>query len=24
VVAQLVGGRDPEIPLAPFDPKRYL
>jgi len=24
VVAQLVGGRDPEIPVAPFDPKRYL
>lgn len=24
VVAQLVGRREPEIPLAPFDPKRYL
>jgi len=24
VVAQLVGGREPEIPVAPFDPKRYL
>jgi D-amino-acid dehydrogenase len=24
VVAQLIGGREPEIPVAPFDPKRYL
>jgi D-amino-acid dehydrogenase len=24
VVAQLIGHREPEIPLAPFDPKRYL
>lgn len=24
LVAQLVGGRAPEIPLAPFDPRRYL
>jgi D-amino-acid dehydrogenase len=24
LVAQLVGGREPEIPLAPFDPRRYL
>jgi D-amino-acid dehydrogenase len=24
VVAQLIGGREPEIPIAPFDPKRYL
>ena len=24
VVAQLIGGRDPEIPVAPFDPKRFL
>jgi D-amino-acid dehydrogenase len=24
VVAQLVGGREPEIPVVPFDPKRYL
>ncbi len=24
VVAQLIGRREPEIPLAPFDPKRYL
>jgi D-amino-acid dehydrogenase len=24
VVAQLIGGREPEIPVAPFDPRRYL
>jgi D-amino-acid dehydrogenase len=24
VVAQLIGDREPEIPVAPFDPKRYL
>jgi D-amino-acid dehydrogenase len=24
VVAQLIGGRDPEIPVAPFDPQRFL
>jgi D-amino-acid dehydrogenase len=24
VVAQLIGGREPEIPIAPFDPKRFL
>jgi D-amino-acid dehydrogenase len=24
VVAQLIGNREPEIPVAPFDPKRYL
>jgi D-amino-acid dehydrogenase len=24
VVAQLIGNREPEIPIAPFDPKRYL
>lgn len=24
VVAQLIGGRNPEIPLAPFDPGRFL
>ena len=24
VVAQLVGGREPKVPVAPFDPKRYL
>lgn len=24
LVAQLIGGRTPEIPLAPFDPRRYL
>jgi D-amino-acid dehydrogenase len=24
VVAQLIGHREPEIPVAPFDPKRYL
>jgi len=24
IVAQLVGGREPEIPLTPFDPKRFL
>lgn len=24
LVAQLVGGRAPEIPMAPFDPKRFL
>jgi D-amino-acid dehydrogenase len=24
VVAQLIGGREPEIPVAPFDPKRFL
>jgi D-amino-acid dehydrogenase len=23
VVAQLLGGREPEIPLAPFDPRRF-
>jgi D-amino-acid dehydrogenase len=24
VVAQLIGGREPEIPVAPFDPKRFV
>ncbi|WP_164139581.1 FAD-dependent oxidoreductase, partial [Stenotrophomonas maltophilia] len=24
VVAQLIGGREPEIPVGPFDPARYL
>ncbi len=24
VVAQLIGGREPEIPVTPFDPRRYL
>ena len=24
IVAQLLGNREPEIPLAPFDPRRYL
>jgi D-amino-acid dehydrogenase len=24
LVAQLIGGREPEIPIAPFDPRRYL
>lgn len=24
VVAQLIGGRETEIPVSPFDPKRYL
>ena len=24
VVAQLIGNRTPELPVAPFDPKRYL
>ncbi len=24
LVAQLIGGRAPEIPLSPFDPRRYL
>lgn len=24
VVAQLIGGREPEIAIAPFDPKRFL
>jgi D-amino-acid dehydrogenase len=24
VVAQLIGGREPEISIAPFDPKRFL
>ena len=24
LVAQLVGGATPEIPLAPFDPRRFL
>ena len=23
VVAQLLSGRDPEIPLGPFDPRRF-
>jgi D-amino-acid dehydrogenase len=24
IVAQLLGNREPEIPIAPFDPRRYL
>jgi D-amino-acid dehydrogenase len=24
LVAQLIGGREPEIPIAPFDPRRFL
>jgi len=24
IVAQLISGREPEIPVSPFDPKRYL
>ena len=24
IVAQLVGGREPQIPVSPFDPRRYL
>jgi D-amino-acid dehydrogenase len=24
LVSRLVGGRKPEIPVAPFDPNRYL